>query len=274
MKKSKAIMYFIMICLVLSAAPTLAANDYLGDPTVPGTDWMIGMGLEGWWAFTEMDTPDAVTSKGKDNTYYPIWGVNLVAGKGNLTLFANYRNGSADFAFTNDIGGTQTQYRQDLDFWELEIKGRYLFPKAGNPDRWVPFISGGLLYVYQDQQYRINTPGQTFLATGTAHENHEVSFLSPMAGGGVILPLGPRWGLRAEASLLYTFGDRERRNVITGWKKKSGDGLGFETSLVMYWLITPHVGLDLGLDYRYLEGGSEVGQYGRAGVFSLLRYRF
>ena len=274
MKIAKTIMYSLMICLALSTAPALAENNYFGDPTVPGDSWLVGLGIEGWWAYTEMDTQDAITSKDKDNTYYPVWGVNLMAGKGNLTLFANYRNGTADFSFTNNDGGSETQYRQDMDFWELELKARYLFPNAGNPDRWVPYVTGGFLYVYQDQDHHIITPGGTFLGTGTANENHEVSFLTPMIGGGVIFPIGPSWGLRAEASLLYAFGNRDRQNIVTGWTKRSDEGLGFETSLAMYWSVTPHVGIDLGLDYRYLDGGTEVGEYGRAGIFALLRYRF
>lgn len=237
--------------------------DYYGDPTVAGNGWKFGIAMEGRYAYAVVDSGVNNPVDKEDEDFFPMFGVKLMIGKGDFTLLGSYRAGSSDFSFTNQIGGANVDYKQEVDATEFELKGRYILTKAGN-DWFVPFVSLGLLYIYEEQHFKTVTPGYTFTATGKTTEDHELTFFAPMLGVGAIVPFGKTWGLRAEANLLYSMAERKRKDVVTGWSSKKSNGLGIMAGGAFYWSITPHVGMDLGLNYMYLNGGDDVGQIGRA----------
>ena len=247
----------------------------MSDPLTGGPGWHFGVGLLAEYAYEEMKTSDNSSIKDKDETFYPLWGARLMAGYGDFMISADYRRGEKSFDFTSQVGTSSVNYEADVDTWELEILARYFFSNIGDaPDRIVPYAAGGILLINDDQEFSIPGSTSTFTTTGTSKMRQELDVTSLMAGGGVIVPMGKSWGLRAEGLLMYASVNAERFDTVTSWSTRSGTGIGFQGTGTVYWSITDQLGLDLGLYYRFMEIQEDLGRIGKAGLKSSLTFTF
>lgn len=259
----------------LAAAPALAQDGrviddeiVLMDPTVSAPQkWVAGASAEYWFMAGPYNTKNAageVTAKGTINGSIP--GGNVFIGYDKFTLQYSHREGFLNIK-QSDTDNANIIYNSKDRQIEEEVTLRYLF-KANK--HFSPYVLVG----YNETSLAVRKeiePGSGFVWTynNTRFWGDRTTYSSGLVGLGAIVPLNQTIGFRADARLLYTRAvyARDDRNLT-----RSGNGIGGGATGTVYVNIVRGLNVQAGVKGQVLNGGKNVGAYGRIGMFASAGY--
>lgn len=194
-------------------------------------------------------------------------GGTVYLGYDDFTLMLSQKKG--DF---NSTFATQTR---DVDREEFDVRLRWMF-RDTEILGITPYLLAGYNRTRLEQTSSITVAGRVFDDSGEETLLVDRVYDSGVAGFGGILPFGDSGlGLRADVSALYSSATREIKNPGAGVDPdQSGSGLGGMAHITGYWTIYKGLSIQAGAKGSFLNGGPEVGRYGRVGFFGQLGYTF
>lgn len=238
----------------------------LMDPTVAApSKWAAGASLEGWYVVGPYKTTNSAgetVSKGSINGTIP--GESIFIAYDRLTLQYSHREGTFEIKQTNvDNSAIVTTNKQRQI--EEEVTLRYLI--ATNK-RVSPYVLVG----YNETSVANNEvldPGFIFTYNGTNTYRDRTKYTSGLVGGGAIIAFNEHFGVRADGRLLFTSGVYKRDDNKF---RASGSGVGGAATGTLYVNIVKGLNVQAGLKGQVLNGGKNVGAYGRFGMFASAGY--
>jgi hypothetical protein len=250
-----------------SQGRTIEETLVVSDPTVaaPGK-WKVGGAVEYWWVRTNYTLVDSSGNEVGDATLtfqQPGW--NVFAAYGNLTVQATQRSGEGDFTGTQ---GTIT-YTGPQKSTDTEFTARWLFPTRGIS----PYLLVGYATTKLEQTRTITSAG-TWACSGSKTLQTNTEYKGPLVGGGAIVPFSEKFGMRADLRLRWNKGTQTENGSNTFCDNGSSSGLGYDATVTGYWNIVGGLNAQLGIKFQQLNGGSEVDNWFRTGLFGMLGYTF
>jgi hypothetical protein len=239
----------------------------LKDPTVTAAGkWVVGAAGEWWYIKGNYDTYDqAGTKVAEGDIKGGMPGGNIFFGYGDWTLNVAYRKGSFDIDQHYNAG---YDVKNDQDQKEFEVTLRYLVRGLAT-EHITPYLIAGYNQTNLDETKTLST-GWIWTHNGTAVGKWETTFRSPLLGIGAIVPFNEYLGLRADVRGLWSDAKKTRDDG----KEWTGSGLGGAATLTGYWNIYQGLNLQVGGKAQYLNGGSDIGWWGKGGVFVMLGYSY
>jgi len=240
----------------------------LMDPTVSAPQkWAAGASAEYWYMAGPYKTKNAageVTAKGNINGSIP--GGNVFIGYDKFTLQYSHREGFLNIKQT-DTDNTNVIYNSKDRQIEEEVTLRYLF-KANK--HLSPYVLVGYNETSLEVRKEIEAnSGFVWAYNMTRFHGERTTYSSGLVGLGAIVPLNERIGFRADGRLLYTRAvyARDDQNLT-----RSGSGIGGGATGTVYVNIVKGLNVQAGLKGQVLNGGKNVGAYGRIGMFASAGY--
>ncbi len=278
MKKSMAVALATAAVALGAALPGTASAQrvieetlILRDPTVAAPNkWLVGGALEYWYITGEYTiTDNAGNTLGEGDIKYNQPGWNAYAGYGDFTVFFTSRSGDGDLDITygpNTMGvPVAVNTKSTVEQEDREISLRWIFLKRPH---FAPYAVVGYSWTDYEQEEVIQTPGITWTATGNNTRRETIEYTAPFIGGGAIIPINDRFGVRAEARVKFYDADRTQ----TGLPSDSGSGIGGDATVTGYVNIIEGLNLQLGGRWTHLDAGDAGGTVSRWGWFAMLGY--
>lgn len=254
-----------------SAQRVIEETLIFSDPTVARErNWLVGAAFEYWYISGDYTiTANDGTTIGEGDIKYTQPGWNAYAGYGDFTVFFTSRSGDGDLDITYGPGtmgvpqavSTKSKVEQE----DREISVRWIVAKRPH---FAPYVVAGYSWTDYEQEEVIQTPGFNWTATGTPTRRETIEYTAPFIGGGAIIPINERFGLRAEGRIKFYSADRTR----SGFAKDSGDGIGGDATLTGYVNIIEGLNAQVGGRFTHLDAGDAGGTVSRWGWFAMLGY--
>jgi hypothetical protein len=248
-----------------SQGRTIEETLVVSDPTVAAAGkWKVGGALEYWLTHTEYDIVDTSGNKvGDSSLNLNQTGFNVFGAYSNWTLQATQRSGKGDYTASEGgftYSGPQKQTDQELTL-------RYLFPARTVS----PYVLVGYGKTEVKQDFTLTAPpGSTWSCTGNASVTQTTEYKGPLLGGGAIVPFSEKLGMRADLRLHWYKGSNHYSG--TGCASSESSGLGYDMTVTGYWNIIAGLNAQIGGKATWLNGGSDVPQWFKWGLFGMLGY--
>lgn len=241
----------------------------LNDPTVSAEKkWVIGGSYEYWYISGDYDKYDQAGNKVSEGTIDgDMDGGNLLIGYDNWTFQFSYREGEWDTQ--QDLVNIPASYTTKQEQDETEISLRYL-ARDFSSTHFVPYLIIAYNMINMDETKTITTPGYVWGRNWTTVIKDEIEYNSALIGAGAIIPFNKYIGIRGDLRVGFT--DAERR-MDTG-TTYSGDGGAIVGHLTGYWNIFRGLNLQVGGKYQYLNGGTNIPDYEKGGMFAMVGYSY
>jgi len=243
----------------------------LSDPTVAGPKkWLIGLSAEYWYVYQQYNRyfeNGAEYSKGTIQGGMP--GGTITLGYDAFTLAYSYRKGSfeveSEFGRATNHPDATSIMQQDQT--EQEITLRWLF----KGDKISPYLLIGYNHTTKTDTETLDA-GHMWTYNSSRVKKTEFTYKSPLVGVGAIIPFNKYIGVRVDGRLLYSWAEYH----ITDASRfdKSGTGAGGAMVGTFYWKIWEGLNAQIGGKYQYLNGGTDIGAFGKFGAFGYLGYVF
>ncbi|MEA3193427.1 MAG: hypothetical protein QOD26_1760 [Betaproteobacteria bacterium] len=248
-----------------SQGRTIEETLVVSDPTVAAAGkWKVGGAAEYWWVRTTYNIVDSNGNDVGDATLtfkQPGW--NVFAAYGNVTVQATRRSGSGDFTGNQ---GTLT-YTGPQKSTDTEFTARWLFPgRAVSPYLLVGYATTKL------EQTRTITSAGNWACSNSKTLQTNTEYKGPLVGGGAIVPFSEKFGVRGDLRLKWNKGTQTENGSNAFCDSGSSSGLGYDATVTGYWNIVGGLNAQLGIKFQQLNGGSEVDNWFRTGLFGMLGY--
>jgi hypothetical protein len=276
MKKAACSVLAFALALPLLAASVRAEDRVIDeeivlmDPTVSAPQkWAAGASAEAWYIAGPYRTTNAagqITANGSIRGTIP--GVNVFLGYDKLTMQYSHRE------------GTLTVDQKDLQFPTVTTHSEQNQNEDEVTLRWLvkanKHLSPYILVGYNETTLSVKTElnqssNFVYAYNGTRFLGERTTYKSGLVGLGAILPINEKLGFRADGRLLFTSAVYQRDDNRSSL---SGSGVGGAMTGTVYLNIIKGLNAQAGLKGQVLNGGKDIGAYGRIGMFASLGYSY
>ncbi len=217
----------------------------------------IGINLEGWYVDGSYNLEDRTIVTNSTDINGGQVGISAIIAHGDLGTIFSYRKGTFDVDLEGIAFGA-IPYKENTteERKELELLVRYLL-RNEYLKNLTPYVYGGINRTTLDRNKRIT------LGAGTSTKAaSNIKYDSLLSGVGVTLPLGHNFGIRGDIAVAFTKAKKRSSTAPAIY----GNGIGWVAHGTVYWNLTEHLSLEVGVKHSHLEGG-DAGYFYRTGAY-------